>query len=522
MSHGPTSSRYETNSEEVEEPLRAISPKTVQPPPLYGAALVAIARPFLASWPVLVLGLLVGGAVAAWQQSTAPIVYTAEALVAPNRTRTEVQFVPQIKTVDDSTTQTQTGLTPERRQALVDLVRSSSVEDQVISDLTGKLPAPELQRGEIVQHISGAIRPRSEILSIQATAPSSTDAIAIANSWANNYVDQVNRIYSTSGDDNSVIQLRDQAQQTLSDAEAALSESIKTSPLESLDRRIADDQALLTLLESPTAQTSTTQSSSANGSGPQASNSSNPQNTSVAGTNDYRVAARRTLDDLAQTLRRIDVTRQTVQALLGEAQTTGSLSASDAAALAILKTQLVTISDGLPAQVQVQLPANTGGSVEELQALSDNLDTVRQQVATTFDARRTEYEQQNAQQIGQIEQELQQLRAQREAADAERKRLTDQRDMASDTYTALAKKAEERRVADSASGREVELASEATYADQLPRRSTAGVAQAGLVGLLVAGVIALARWYLIRRRDSLRVSRYLPNVRARTRTTTPV
>ena len=44
--------------------------------------LTPILRPFLASWPVLVLGLFVGIAVAAVFQARAPIVYTAEALVA--------------------------------------------------------------------------------------------------------------------------------------------------------------------------------------------------------------------------------------------------------------------------------------------------------------------------------------------------------------------------------------------------------------------------------------------------------
>jgi uncharacterized protein involved in exopolysaccharide biosynthesis len=69
------------------------------------------------------------------------------------------------------------------------------------------------------------------------------------------------------------------------------------------------------------------------------------------------------------------------------------------------------------------------------------------------------------------------------------------RDLASDTYSALAKKAEEQRVTNSTAGHEVEMASEATFASPVPRHGTGNLVIAAVVGLLIGGAIALIRWY---------------------------
>src|SRR5205823_2782444 len=115
-------------------------------------------------------------------------------------------------------------------------------------ELNGKLPDSELQQGVLVQQINGGIRPRSEILFIQALASSPTDAMSIVNSWARNYVDEVNHLYSSPDSDGSIQALRDRAQQDVQAAQVALNASIATSDLETLDQQIQQKQALLTLL----------------------------------------------------------------------------------------------------------------------------------------------------------------------------------------------------------------------------------------------------------------------------------
>lgn len=496
MSHGSTRARYDAATDDVDEPLRSIAVREPQPD-RFGPVLRSLLRPFLASWPILIVGVIVAPAIALAMQSRAPITYTAEALVAPNRTRTDVQFVPQIKTVDDNSATTATaGLSAERRQALVDLMKSSNIELQVINDLKGKLPDEQLQRGVLVQQISGGMRPRSEILSIQAFAASPADALTIVNAWAKNYVQEINRLYAPASSDGSMLALRDQAQKNLDAAQAALNDSIATSQLETLDQQIQDKQALVTLLQSPYQAPATNGTNGTNGTNDQRQQG-NPNGSTQSGiSNDYRLADRRSLDDLAQTLRRVDATRQTVRTLLTHAQAGTSGGSSDAAALALIKTQLVAISDSLPSQLQLQLPTgSTGSSAQDLESLAASLDAAHDQLGAQFDTARQAYEQKNAQAIADLEQQLQDLRAQREGANAERTRLSAARDLASDTYTALAKKVEEQRVANSTSGHEVELASEASFAAPLPRQSNTALIIAAMIGLAVAGALALVRWF---------------------------
>lgn len=494
MSHGSTRARFDAATDEVDEPLRSI---TVHDQALASrdVPFTSILRPFLASWPLLVAGLLLGGAIGYATQSRAPLMYTAEALVVPNRTRTQVQFVPQIKTIDDtSNAQASTALTPERRQALVDLVHSSSVEDQAIADLSGKLAANSLKRGGLVQQVTGGIRPRSEILSIQAVSSSADEAVLIANAWARSYVDEVNRLYAPAASNGSMEALRDGARQDLDAAQSNLNQSIGNSQLETLDQQIQDRQALVALLTSPYQPPAQA--------GPPSLPQTQTQTTNPS-LNDYRLAERRILDDLAQTLRKVQATRDNVRALLSQAQLSGAGGSNNSAAIALLKTQLVSISDVLPSQLQLQLPSDAGSaSTAELQTLATSLDAARDELAREFEARRTAYEQHNQQQVTQLQQELQDLRAKREAADAERKRFTNARDLAADTYTALAKKAEEQRVANSTSGHEVEMASEATFASVVPRNGTLMLGGA-MLGVLAGTALALLRWFVTLRGSAL-------------------
>jgi uncharacterized protein involved in exopolysaccharide biosynthesis len=493
-----------TAFEDPDEPLRSLGTypeQSHQSGNRKGALPIgSLVRPLLASWPILLIGIVLGPAIAAVIQSRAPATYMAEALVAPNRTITHVDFGAQIKTVDDNSATTSAGtMTPERRQALVDLIRSSDVESQVIKDLDGKVPADELRPGTLIQHVAGDIRARSEILSIRATAPSASDAAMIANAWANEYVTSVNQIYSGTSTDGSLTTLRDQAQQQLNAAETALSQSMQNSKLEALDGQIQSKQALLTLLQTPyQPQDASNQSTSTSPSASPTPSPRSDQRSAAGPSSDYRLAERRTLDDLAQTLRRIDVTRESVRALLAQSAANGSMSPSDAAALAIIKTQLVSISDGLPSQLQLQLPSTVNqDSTTDLQTLASSLDQARAQVANEFNTRKAAYEQNLSQQVSQLEADLRDIRAQREAARAERNQLTAARDLAQETYTALAKKAEEQRVANSAAGHEVELASQANFASPVPRQNILVLAAAGLVGLVLAAGVALFRWYVL-------------------------
>jgi uncharacterized protein involved in exopolysaccharide biosynthesis len=449
------------------------------------------------NWPLLVLGTLLLPLVVAALLLSAPHQYTAEALIAPTRARTEVQFEPSIRTVDDGSGQQGAGpLTPERRQALVDLVRSSAIEQQVVQQLAATLPSAQVATGELVQHISGGLRPRSEILSIQATADTPEAAVAIVNAWAHGYVEQVNNVYAAGENGTSLDAIRDQARRDLQQAQDALTASLKESRLEALDSQIEDKQHQVALLQTPYQLPG---QAAANQSAVTSSQTPSPTPAPAASTvatsdslNDYRLAERRTLDDLAQTLRRLDTTRENVRALLEQARSGASTDST--AALVLIKAQLVAISGTLPSQLQLQLPADSGPvTADQLEALVRSIEQARTEVAAEFDSRRAAYEANRTAQLAQLEDDLRQLRADRERETAIRKRLTEQRDLAQQTYTALARKAQENRVSQVAGGHEVELASEATFAAPVTRPLVPALAAAAVLGLLVAAALVLAR-----------------------------
>ncbi|HEV7664791.1 MAG TPA: Wzz/FepE/Etk N-terminal domain-containing protein [Chloroflexota bacterium] len=486
------------NEQSYAEAREGRAERTTRPPELSSWL-----RALFANWKLLAAGAVMGLGLAGAYLLTSPRQYASEALIAPSRSITQVQFEPKIQTVNDSSPQPGTSaLTPERRQALVDLVRSTEIEQKVIQALQGQFPAEELRPGELIQRVRASLRPRSEILSIQAESTSPDAAVAVTNAWASEYVDQVNRIYASAGPDNSILALHDKAQRDLQQAQNALINSMRESRLEQLDSSIRDREHRMFLLQSAYQAGAYSQPDNSAAAqqqkAPQQTTSPNipagtrpPAATVDAATarGDYRLAEVRTLDDLAQTIRRLDATRENVRVLLSQADSGDSPSSG--VALTLVKAQLVSISDGLPRQTQLQLPATNSGSADELRSLADNIDQVRDRVAAEFETRRATYEQNRDAQIAALDDELRTLRSQREQADAERKQLTLQRDVALDTYTALARKVEEQRIAQGAVGHEVELASRAAFAVSGGKNVVLTLTASFVLGALVVAAIVL-------------------------------
>jgi capsular polysaccharide biosynthesis protein len=470
--------------EEASELLLTIPDGEDRPERSVGQRITTWLNLLLADWKLLLLGVILAPVAAAVVLLLLPASYVADALVVPTRSRTQVQFVPSITTTTDtgsaaSGSSSPPPLTPERRQAYVDLVKSGDVEAQVIAQLTGKVDPGELQAGKLVSHVRGVLMTKSEIIAVEADAASRDTAIALANAWAAQYVSLVNRVYAgTGGDATSVVETqRDQAAAQKDAAQAALVAALQDSRLEDEQLQVADKEHQLSLLQS------------------------SYQAGAYAGVgtidmqmarDDYRLADVRTLDDLAQTLRRLDSTKQTLQTLVNQSQT-GTLGAGDAAALTLLKMQLVALTDGLPSQLQFQLPASsTGDSAPDWRALETNIERARAAVARELDSRRAAYESSRAQAIQALQSSLGALRSDVEARAALRKDLTLKRDVAWDAYSALARKVEERRVADATTGRELELADQATTA-VAPSRLLPTLGLAALAGFAIASTIALVR-----------------------------
>ncbi|HEX8968278.1 MAG TPA: hypothetical protein VF937_10375 [Chloroflexota bacterium] len=467
-------------------------------------------------WKILVLGGLIAGAVAAITLLLQPKQYVAEALVAPIFSSTQVQFEPRIRTVDSATEQTNGTLTPERRQALLDLVKTGEIESSVIRQISGTALNTPSQPGQLVGRVRGEQRPKSEMISIQAEADTPDDAVAITNAWAQGFVDLVNRVYGS----NSVPSLdklkgqRDDALAQYQQNQAALADALQTNKQDALNRQISDREHQIAVLQSPyqsgafgqpstvTSANNRQSSSSTTNNNNTTTNDPNSNNVSAnqapppvqvdaqTARGDYRLTEVRTLDGLAENLRRLDVSKQNLRVLMARAQS-GQSSAADEAAIAVLKTQLVSMTNDLPQlQLQVTVDGNSN-TAAELQQLNDSIDQARAQVAAEFDARRAAFEASSASQIASLEDEVRSLKSQSEAAATELKQLTLRRDLSWDTYTALARKVDEQTVAQSSSDQQVEIASRASVGVPSTPRFIIIVPAAAAAGVLIAALILL-------------------------------
>jgi uncharacterized protein involved in exopolysaccharide biosynthesis len=436
--------------------------------------------PLAAGWRVLIICSLLGAALGyGWSLRAGPETYTAEVLIVPRVARTDVQFEPTIRTVTDVTSSPSgvaSVISPERRQALVDLILGGSIERGAAQQLATVLPARELAPGVLSSHVRAGIKPRSEVIFIDASDTNAADAVAIANAWADVYVTHTNTLYADAVAGATLADLvaaRDAAKRQLDAAEVALANDYSSNHLDEIADSLADRERQLNLLVDPTDAVSR--------------GSQNPR----AATNDYRLVELRTLDDLAESLQRLDTVSQSVKGLLSDSP--AAADASGVPALALIKVQLVAITAALPSGLQLQLPIPNTATVTatDLQRLQSSLAQARQAVAQELEQHRAAYEADRQQRMQALNAELQQLRRDLEAAKASRQALQNARDLAQDTYAALARKAEEVKVAQADAGQEIQVASHATAATPAPTLSKALWVVIGAVAAFACAVAAL-------------------------------
>jgi uncharacterized protein involved in exopolysaccharide biosynthesis len=196
-------------------------------------------------WPEILLTmlavvLLTALAVLAYRALTPPI-YEATATAAIVRTLTDVRFDERFTTSSE-----QDNLdVNSRRMALIALVSSGSIVQQVIAELGEALPPKlrdpaellEIVRGEMA--LAGGRTGQSDLINITVRADSPELSALIANAWAKAYVQQVNSVYGQVPDEmlSTVAAQLDEAQQTYARAQEQLETHLATSPLEALIRQ---------------------------------------------------------------------------------------------------------------------------------------------------------------------------------------------------------------------------------------------------------------------------------------------
>ncbi len=199
-------------------------------------------------WLILA-GALVAGALAAILSFLWPPSYQAQSLLLITKLRPSVTLDPRFQTVtEENVVNLSVQEEQVRRQTLVALATSPDLAQQVVDRLGSGLAPENRSRTTLLGMVD--VGTDGNLISLSATARTPAQAVAVANTWASVYAEQVNRLYSATSPGNAQIQAQVQAAQAAyAAAEQALQAHLQTSRENELLRQVEQKQQIISDLQ---------------------------------------------------------------------------------------------------------------------------------------------------------------------------------------------------------------------------------------------------------------------------------
>jgi uncharacterized protein involved in exopolysaccharide biosynthesis len=361
-----------------------------------------------------------------------PPVYEAKAGVVSVQSRSELTFEPRYQTVEG---ELQRQDVQARRQALLALVKSSSVAAEVIAQLGDALEPEERQVAAMLKKVEAGSE--GDLINIKVNGRNRGTIVAVANAWGEAFEMYVNELYGTMPQSLGNVQAqREDAWQAYQEAQEALVAFRGDNQIEHLTNEIQAKQGTLS---------------------------------------DYYVVKRQ-----------LDRLMANAEALREQLRSGGSVpGVADALPVLLLRANAFTLLPGdLPAELQLSLEQATGSDVgreeqaEELDTLIAVLQARRDEVQALIDE-------------GSLQREVLQLQEQLEQEEARQWNLDEARNLARETYQALARKEDEARIATGVRDTEVRFAVPAVEPrEPVSPKKRLNAAVAGALGLMV-GIFAV-------------------------------
>lgn len=417
-----------------------------------------------------------------------PLPYEATAGIAIVKTKTNVEFDSRFTTtsVDSAAAQA----VDARRNALLGLAQNSAIAGQVIAELGERLEPAEHNPAVLMNKVQAEVgeKGRGDLILITVSDDDPYKAAAIANAWARVYERYINNLYGGAPTEYSAsVQAElERARQEYEQAQAALEQSLAESHIVELSQQITQTWQIL------------------DGVLKQRLDALNQElGTETSILKDYYAQK----VELGQLLGEAGVLRAQV------AQGGDASARSNSLALVLLKAKAFASAPGL--SVSLQWPLGDAGSapsaseqIADLEALIHVLQQRQTQVdaeiARRVQALQTKKELESVsntsvlsattptdQMVGQYAAQLAQASSALEREQARQEQLTQQRDLARETYVTLARKQAEVNIASAVMSSEVRFAAPAIPPNERPARGTArNLALAGAVGLIL-GIVAV-------------------------------
>ena len=359
-----------------------------------------------------------------------PPQYEATALIAAAHQRYQLQFDPRIPTVPDAQT-------PQPTRALPELAMADSVLNGVIGQLHGQLTPDDRTLANFERRLSARAGADPSLIRLSARSEDPQQAQTIANTWAKDYVAYVNDLYQQAASDEAFFVTQTaEARSTLETAEQALIDYQGRNPGAVIDAQLASKQAALT---------------------------------------NY-LSNNRTITLIIQDAR-------SLQQQLARQKPDSSTALADELAALYLQVDALNSQTTVPIQLQIggSGPLATRTTSEQASLLGTLVD-VLQEKSKEID-----------QQITALGPDILALQQQQQQAQVELDRLTRDRDVARDTFQALARKLDEVKVGTREDTGPVQLASEAALPTEPigPRKAVNT-----LLGAIIGLVLGIGAAYL--------------------------
>ncbi len=181
--------------------------------------------------------------------------YKATATVVIARVSSDVNFDSRFLTTSEEGAAS--SAVASRRAALLGLVKSGAIAQSVIDDLGAQWAEEEQVPATLLESVEAELAPGpdarspSDLIQITVTADDPDKAAAIANAWTGHYVDVVNAIYGQVPEAVIASVQSEQAgvEQRYLDVQKSLEDFIGGSQIQSINRQLETDRALLASLK---------------------------------------------------------------------------------------------------------------------------------------------------------------------------------------------------------------------------------------------------------------------------------
>lgn len=187
-------------------------------------------------WKLIAIITGIAVVIAALVSFLSPPVYEAKASVLITKARSEIVLVPEYRTAlqQDSASM---------RQALVALIKSPSVANQVIEQLGNVLEPGERKANKMLSKIG--VSNEGDLIKISVKSTDPQKATDIANAWAESYKSYVNGLYSGTLRSSEGLQAQaDVAARGYEEKQKALEDFIKDNRIADLSQQINDKEIL--------------------------------------------------------------------------------------------------------------------------------------------------------------------------------------------------------------------------------------------------------------------------------------